>query len=197
MTQKLKIVETADYILAVSEEEIQNGYYYNVLDKALRKGYAEQSYHTSVIGYLPKGDAKKLYLPLLPELVVEDDVEKLAKEYSKSRREITTAYTSFVDGYKAATKIYSEEDFARVLFDFGDVLFNNCQNGISEDDLRKYEKIILDSLKQPKTPKYFVAETITMNKGYTDKNDYPYQECEVLKTKKINGKTYLTGTYIY
>jgi len=40
MTHKLKIVETADYILAVSEEEIQNGYYYNVLDKALRKVYA-------------------------------------------------------------------------------------------------------------------------------------------------------------
>jgi len=34
-----------------------------------------------------------------------------------------------------------------------------------------------------------------MNKEYTDKDDYPYQECEVLKTTTINNKTYLVGTY--
>ena len=62
---KLQIIETPDYILAVSEEETQTGYYYNELDKALRKGNAQQSYHSSVIAYQPKNNASELNLPLL------------------------------------------------------------------------------------------------------------------------------------
>jgi len=47
-----------------------------------------------------------------------------------------------------------------------------------------------------KHPKYFECETITMNKGYTDKSDYPYQECEIPKTiTNSQGQTELVGTF--
>jgi hypothetical protein len=45
-------------------------------------------------------------------------------------------------------------------------------------------------------PKYFIAETMTMNKGYTSKNDYPYQECEIFKiTRNSLNQEIIVGTY--
>ena len=35
-------------------------------------------------------------------------------------------------------KIYTEEQVRKVLWEFGDLLFNNCQYGIKEDDLKIY-----------------------------------------------------------
>jgi hypothetical protein len=124
------------------------------------------------------------------EIVVEDDVEKLFEELygiplnsNANRRK-----EGFIGGYKAATKVYSEEDLRK------------AWNMAFEESFNKWIKAtfksFIQSLKQP-TPKWFVAETITINKGYTDKNDYPYQECEVFKTTTVNGKKYLIGTYLY
>jgi hypothetical protein len=57
-----------------------------------------------------------------------------------------------------------------------------------------YDEII-QSLKQPKTPKWFVAEKETKYKPKQKIEDPPYED--VLKTTTINGKTYLVGTYLY
>jgi hypothetical protein len=161
MTQKFEIVETADYILAVSDEEIQTGYYYNDLDNELRKGYAEQSYHTSVIAYAPKGNALELEgLPLLPEMGVEDDV-------------------------------YNEEDLRKAL----DVVYIDWYQdlGHTENTKEDYFNRIIQSLRQAKKPKYFVAE-MELNlsgKNALDRASY------ILKTTEINGKTYSCGYYLY
>ena len=35
-------------------------------------------------------------------------------------------------------KLYTEEQVRKVLWEFGDLLFNNCQHGIKEDDIKIY-----------------------------------------------------------
>ena len=35
-------------------------------------------------------------------------------------------------------KLYTEEQVRKVLWEFGDLLFNNCQDGIKEDDIKIY-----------------------------------------------------------
>ena len=43
-------------------------------------------------------------------------------------------------------KLYTEEQVKQVLFDLGDVLFNNCQNGIKEDEPKKYYERLLNDI---------------------------------------------------
>jgi hypothetical protein len=112
--------------------------------------------------HLPLGDNPIISnLGLLPEIVVEDDVEKLAQIDIHNVKPINPhpmSYTAgFVRGYKAATKVYSGEDLKQ----FGLWLGNNLKilKGKTIDE-------IFDSspFKQSKTPKWFVAEKIEDNK---------------------------------
>lgn len=43
-------------------------------------------------------------------------------------------------------KLYTEEQVKQVLFDLGDVLFNNCQNGIKEGEPKKYYERLLEDI---------------------------------------------------
>jgi hypothetical protein len=43
---------------------------------------------------------------------------------------------------------YSEEEVRQMLFDLGDVLFNNCQNGIEEGEPEKYFDVIIEQFKK-------------------------------------------------
>ena len=67
------------------------------------------------------------------------------------------------------------------------------------EDKGSYEDFI-QSLKQPKTPKWFVAE---MERDYkyrlcgTEKKDGGFYGFSKLKTTTINDKTYLVGKYLY
>jgi hypothetical protein len=150
MKNKLKIVETEDYILALSDEEIKEGDYQLVpmlseVEKATKENIHLSYMCYKIIAYQPKNNAPELDLPLLPQLIVEDDVEKLAcniynlayeeylhirenvsqtrdcieAEYEYLGLEIPNKYfdiLSFIAGYnyKAATKIYSEEDLRNI-----------------------------------------------------------------------------------
>jgi hypothetical protein len=219
MNNKLQIIETPDYILAVSDEEIKESEkdffiiandrdktWINRLEKVieckidpkhgkvliLSSGFIYVDEGCKIIAYQPKGNAPELNLPLLPEIVIEDDVEKLFKKEEKGYYSFKDNYNIALDwfkkGHKTATKVYSEDDLIQLA---GELSFK-WHNGEIKDlgSSIGWSKRYVESLKQPK-PKWFVAEYKT---EYTE-DGLDYQSDE-LKTTTINGKTYLVGTYI-
>jgi hypothetical protein len=174
-------------------------------------------------GYLYTED-KKWHLPLgnnpilpnlglLPEIVIEDAVEKLAEKWClinnynfedmvhSNYRDYIRVYQIWVAGYKSATKVYSEEDLKKIreMLVQGAFTDMSCSSAVVE-----FDKII-QSFKQPKTPKWFVAE-MKCGRCYIPLKDddcWSAKECsrnsknDLLLTITINGKTYLVGTYLY
>jgi hypothetical protein len=220
VNNKFKIIDISDYILAISDEEIlpkdlieSNDAIYKcttvneneviVYEKNKYAGSLNPEDCKKIIAYQPKNNALELDLPLLPEIVVEDDVEKLAEKIveeafgEKGMDDAKELCRDFwIDGYKSASKVYSEEDL-RKAFQAGDT-YRYHENGgfrsIPSDVLDEDE--FIQSLKQFKTTKWFVAEvedreTLARASGFSLKTD------PVLKTTTINGKTYLVGTYEY
>jgi hypothetical protein len=202
MQTKFKIIETDSYILAVSDEEIAESYYVinnldNLIGRAIRKlndGEIKDKEYSKIIAYQPKVNAPELDLPLLPEMVVEDDVEKLInKQINNFQHDLKEATSTYIkqncegaifglkrlkESYKKATKVYSEDDLREAI--------EKCQ------DLHpKYWDGFIQSLKQPKTPKWFVAEI-----GETHCDRCPNGFEQYLQTEVINGKTHLVGSYI-
>lgn len=53
---------------------------------------------------------------------------------------------------KQSMKLYTEEQVKQLLFDLGDVLFNNCQNGIKEDEPKKYYERLLNDINPIELP---------------------------------------------
>jgi hypothetical protein len=49
---------------------------------------------------------------------------------------------------KRQERMYSEEEVNQMLFDLGDILFNNCQNGIKEEELKEYTDLIIKQFKK-------------------------------------------------
>jgi hypothetical protein len=216
MKKQFKIIETENYILAVSDEKIEkdNYFYYtwfdaDIIQKAdlgsnlnnLNAKNPKDNFK-KIIAYQPKNNAKELDgLPLLPEIIVEDDAEKLAKEKSKEifGNDFSLAalsyQTIFKDVYQAATKVYSEEDLLKA-FEAGMYFVG--------EDKGSYEELI-QSLKQPKTPEWFVAEMEqVILKDPNSCEHYIEVGCIKdictcytfrLKTTTINNKTYLVGNY--
>ena len=219
METKFKIIETESYVLAVSDEEttedlkrVERDWYYNIISNKVTSLNNITPNDKKIITYQPKGNAPELdlpLLPLLPEIVVEDDVKKLAedlweKEYkdlesSRMKRLFISAYTQ---GYKSATKVYSEKD---LLF-FGKFCI---ENNVCEEENRYYQYFELLNLwnKQPKTPEWFVAEMEqVILKDPNSCEHYIEVGCIEdictcytfkLKTTTINNKTYLVGHYEY
>jgi len=160
---KLQIVETPDYILAVSDEEIKGDDYQLVpmiskIEKATKENIHLSYMCYKIIAYQPKGNAAELDLPLLPELTIEDDVEKLWLDFNKNHnRELPLGKEQFIRviSYKAATKFYNEED-----------LINAYKQGLNNsDNIRLFgeEQIIKDfvkSLEKPRIPKYFIPTLV-------------------------------------
>jgi hypothetical protein len=238
---KLKIIETPDHILAVSDEEIKEDDLCILLEYALdsykfyavnhiqlpliskcidinnndvwfeifgKKYECEGGLGTTVfkiIAHLPKGAAKELDLPLLPEIVIEDDVEKLAiQKYPISKGgdmwmptrfdlDQSNRQEGFIEGYKAATKVYSEEDLRKIVVVAYNNGYNDRDTDIGHGSNLPYSFEFIQSIKQPKVPQWFVAE-MEEECGYGANG---YYSNIVLKTTIIEGKTYLVGTYLY
>jgi hypothetical protein len=203
---KLQIIETPDYILAVSDEKtlsINGDYYLDYINNNLHRwnmvGMHKNKavWINKVITYQPKGNAPELDLPLLPEIVVEDDVEKLADEVIKKEgsiyKDAIIGKQKWIEGYKSATKFYSEDDLRKAIDLSRETLEYNEKRGwyntMSENE-------IIQSLKQP-TPKYFIAETIQLPNFERSMGNIQNNYVHELKTTTINGKTYLVGTYLY
>ncbi len=158
----LERIETPDYVLWVSEKEPKDGDWGAMMREegyVLLKNehgnkktmFANKFPSYKIIAHNPKGDAKELDLPLLPE--TKNDVEKLADNIANNNYgggQSPSYYVGFQDGYKAATKVYSEEDL-REAFEYG-------KQFSVEDFGSKYFEEFIQSLKQPKTPTHFSLE---------------------------------------
>jgi len=228
METKFKIIEPPDYILAVSDEEIKEGDYIytetclpNRPDTHISKCIDVKRFYElgcpnewkKIIAYQPKSNTSELDLPLLPEMVVEDTVEKLINEqindFKHDLVESTSTYykmncegailalNRLKKSYKSATKVYTEEDL-KMMFAYAHQIGMNTllqiqsPHLLEKQDNYKLRDNFIQSLKQPKTPKWFVAET----KSIYNKEAHEIEEGKMeLKTTTINGKTYLVGTY--
>jgi hypothetical protein len=209
MKTKFKIIETPYYILAVSDEEIKEGDLcsYNkshnsrnpdweliicgVIEREEMHPYSNGKlllWMKKIIAYHRKNSAPELDLPSLPEC--EDDVVTLSQNATKNQkfanglREEQIAQIYFRRGYKAATKVYSEEDLRKAIEIARDMKYITY----SEDE-------IISTVNQPKTPKWFVAENNEKCKcGVNCEFEICKHESK-LKTTTINSKTYLIGYY--
>jgi hypothetical protein len=197
MESKFKIIETPGYVLAVSDKHptVSNQLIYESDTNTINttgSAYTPNAIDFLIAAYKPKGNAPELDLPLLPKIVIEDDVEKLAESYKNKKGSIPTTELEdeifklgFKDGHKAATKVYSEEDM-REAFEYG-------KQFSVEDFGSKYFEEFIQSLKQP-TPKWFVAEAELRE---INPNADRIQYLSHLKTTTINGKQVLVGKYLY
>jgi hypothetical protein len=219
MKNRFKRIETTDYILAVSDEEIKDvrkykGRYHLEKESIINifPDYLTDLCECKlIISYHPKGNAPELDLPLLPELSVEDDIEKLSEKYfpilnivglrncpNKSKRE------GFIKGYKSATKKYSEGDLYTA-FNVGRTYEKSNHKGVGQSELIDY----IQSLNQPK---WFVAEMEELDietiekelgifghdEGLTEREYEEYLKNNPLKLKTTTnsqGKQVLVGTY--
>jgi hypothetical protein len=212
MKKQFKIIETEDYILAVSDEEItgfenniwvfKNGRFWlwnNMM--VLKSNYKPNK----VIACQPKGDAPELDLPLLPEITVEDDVEKLAESYLNKNYECywgDKELKTFIEGYEAATKVYNEEDMRKAI-ELSRVTYQDKSFGKTMFKYKPGEVIQLT--KDSKTPEWFVAEIEqVILKDPNSCEHYIEVGCIKdictcytfkLKTTTINNKAYLVGCY--
>jgi len=216
---KLQIIETEDYILAVSDGKIKqynwcinldNNYIFQATYTDVNSIYAKNvsckvnGDFKKIIAYQPKGNAKELDLPLLPEMVVEDDVEKSyyienSKDWDKETHERHGDFLKedariYAKGHKAATKVYSEADLSEAI--------KMAVKGMLDSPAKGWTTItdeIIQSIKQPKTPEWFVAETenkLVLNLGIDVYDPNTHVVSNELKTTIINGKTYCVGCYL-
>jgi hypothetical protein len=96
MKTEFKIVETADYILAVSGNP--DGLYNTFIQELINKGWVK--------AYQPKGNTPELDLPLLPEIVIEP---RGSDEFKYSEEDLRGAFISGKHGGKTETYMEFEE----------------------------------------------------------------------------------------
>jgi hypothetical protein len=186
MTKRLEIIETPDYLLAVFGNP--DALYNTSIQELINRGWVK--------GYKPLNGAPELDLPLIPEMVVGEDVDFAEMFYILLKQTYHTFDTwpeaKEYRKSKSATKSFSENDLRRAMIKAR----KNQQYPFSFPET---DDEIIQSLKQPKIPKWFVAET---EYDCCDR----YQNCKScdataeminlkLKTTKTNGKTYLVGKY--
>ena len=164
---RLEIIETPDYILAVSDEKptVGNQFIYETDTQTINttcSDYTPNEFDFIIKAYQPKGNAKELDLPFLPEVFRQDP--KLPMVFSEE-----DLRKAFERGFSVATYLADYE---------------------TEKEWSKF----IQSLKQPK---WFVAEHIgkccgnqLINQCINCKKYKPQ-----LKTTTIKGKTYLVGKY--
>ena len=57
-------------------------------------------------------------------------------------------WKSWRNGGLELEPLYNEKEVRQMLFDLGDVLFDNCQNGIEEGEPESYFDVIIESFKK-------------------------------------------------
>lgn len=212
---KHEIIFTEHYALIVSDEKVEEGsfiYETNVgevsmVDKwyceILEKGAKVEPF-VKVIAHRPLTDAPILEgVPLLPKFSKEeDDVEKVAKkEYPSTNTHLDrldeadgNAYyrSIFKKGYNKAkeTYKYTEEDLRKAI--------EMAITSKYEYKLEFYnQNEIIQSLQQPKRPKYFECEMELLPCNESFGLDYGSFNLELKTITNSQNQTELIGTYYY
>jgi hypothetical protein len=211
---RLKLKETKDYVLALSEEEIKDGrtdfwVYDGLNDTCLfikeicyfpntKKIFAFKTYNDTisgafnqeVVGYIPKNNAPDLDLPLLPESIEEDNVFEFDTA-QLSQKEQLDFYMLMTTGKikvkSSSNKVFTIEDLRKVI---------KIARGIREGkEIYEFEEDeIIQKINKLKTPKYFIAETYYER---VDKSDFKgvYSEQHLCKVINEKRKIELVGRY--
>jgi hypothetical protein len=205
---KYNIIKTDNYLLIGSDDEIRRGLFYCVRTKNIFQDEGEDIHccmgDIRIIAHLPLNNSPVLQgVDLLPPL--EDDVEKLAEEFKSSYKKVgVTDYevSSFIVGYNKAKEKYkyTEEQLKTAIHKA--IIFSEENRKITSGEYAvkfyKFYGELIQSPQQPKMPVAFECEMVTMNKGYTEESDYPYQQCDIPKiTTNSQGFTQWVGRYIY
>jgi hypothetical protein len=197
------IIKTDNYLFIGSDDDIRRGLFYCVRRKNIFQDEGEDIHccmgDIRIMAHLPLNNSPVLEgIDLLPAL--EDGVEKLAEEFKSSYKKVgVTDYevSSFIVGYNKAKEKYkyTEEDLREALFEVLNTSKEECCATHTKDSIVRR---VIKSLQQPKIPDAFECEMVTMNKGYTEESDYPYQQCDIPKiTTNSQGFTQWVGRYIY
>jgi hypothetical protein len=202
---KHNIIKTENYLLVVDDSEIKEGDWIYESDSN-SVNIAGKGYHNftqsdaKITAHLPLNNSPILEgIDLLPPL--EDDVEKLAMESwisDKYNEELFEngkgAYCAgFWEGFKAATKVYSEEDLRKAI--------DMARETLEYDENRgwyntKSEDKIIQSLQQPKMPVAFECEIFEAKDLKSVDGDW-MKLGKPKTTTNPQGQTVLVGKYIY
>lgn len=210
---KYEIIYIEDCALIVSDEEIKPGDFNVPSDCNKSSDISRTSEedlvvvndkfngYKKIIGHRPFTSAAILEgVPMLPEFSLEDDVEELAKDKfpylgseqvkSDQNRHTDTIRHGFKTGYDKAKETYkfTEEDLETAMLKISEYLLESIENNKVPNSGEKVDEII-QSLQQPKRPKYFQIEMLCyVNPEF---NEYP-------KTiTNSEGQTELVGECIY
>jgi hypothetical protein len=169
-----------------------------------------------IICHLPLNGAPVLEdVPLLPSLLKEDDVEKLAEQYVSANyphylneKEKAAAIEDVCWGYNKAKEKYkyTEEDLKKACIMYAQWITGGTPSlRIAQNPGERFEQIIQSLQHHPKYPIAFECEMRTSWKketllemeasGYNPK-DYPFAPCPKIITNS-QGRTEWVGKYIY
>ncbi len=214
---KHELIKTDDYLLVVNDEDIKEGdFQINHLTNKVSKRtdnwlQASKENCSKILAHLPLNGTQYLEgVDLLPPISKEEDIEKLASEYSVSELSIypetsselsesevhrikaiveAHSYRGFKKGYNKAkeTYKYTEEDMIEFAVWRSITDFDEPHTPLAEFK-------IWESLNQPKLPVAFVCETIHeyVNTGWAENT--------FLKPKTItnsDGRTEWVGEYLF
>jgi hypothetical protein len=113
--------------------------YFKYLKEAITQSTKQSGYSV----YIPEDVVKKEEL--------EEAIDRIAKEdgYDIDGGKVADFVDGMVKGAKwQAERMYSEEEVRKMLWELGDCLFNNCQNGIKEGEPETYFDDIISQFKK-------------------------------------------------
>lgn len=200
----MKLIKNDLYLLLIDEETKINliDLVYDWFNNQIRK-YEDIGTGRKIIAHYPlTKDAQELDLPLLPNPFEKKCTEQIVAEFCRNSENVN--YNNIKDKVHLT---FLQEDMI--------LLYNQAQSNkqFSLEDIKKameygmykmkYHTIeaqeeFIQSLSTQRAPKEFIPEYNLMNEGYDKPEDYPYQECKVLKTTtNSSGKIELVGIYKY
>ena len=209
---KYEIIYTEDCALIVSDEEIKPGDFNvpsdcNKSSDISRTSEEDLSIvndkfngYKKIIGHRPFTSAAILEgIPMLPQFSKEKSVVSIAEEILLSHPDFKAEgfseyqngrFNGIIDGFNKAKETYkfTEEDLETAMLKISEYLLESIENNKVPNSGEKVDEII-QSLQQPKLPKYFQIEMLCyVNPEF---NEYP-------KTiTNSEGQTELVGEYIY
>jgi hypothetical protein len=209
---KYEIIYTEDCALIVSDEEIKPGDFNvpsdcNKSSDISRTSEEDLSIvndkfngYKKIIGHRPFTSAAILEgIPMLPQFSKEKSVVSIAEEILLSHPDFKAEgfseyqngrFNGIIDGFNKAKETYkfTEEDLETAMLKISEYLLESIENNKVPNSGEKVDEII-QSLQQPKLPKYFQIEMLCyVNPEF---NEYP-------KTiTNSQGQTELVGEYIY